>query len=140
MLPSSTLRWSVSACGTIFWQSPRRTRNSSDLPARIYTPRRPHWPRRGASRRPRCRSPELEKRASAVDAGHDRVKAALAVAVLTVQARMAVAENKPDEAIGMLREAAEKEDRLAYSEPADWFFPVRHLLGPVLMQTGRAAG
>jgi tetratricopeptide (TPR) repeat protein len=82
---------------------------------------------------------ELDKRASAVDAGHDRVEAALAVAVLTVQARMALAENKPDEAIGMLREAAEKEDRLAYSEPADWFFPVRHILGSVLIQAGRAA-
>jgi tetratricopeptide (TPR) repeat protein len=81
---------------------------------------------------------ELEKLASAEDAGHDRVKAALAVAVLTVQARMVLAENKPEEAIGILREAAEKEDRLAYSEPADWFFPVRHILGAVLIKTGRA--
>jgi tetratricopeptide (TPR) repeat protein len=81
---------------------------------------------------------ELEKLASAEDAGHDRVKAALAIAVLTVQARMALAENKPEEAIGTLREATEKEDRLAYSEPADWFFPVRHILGAVLIEAGRA--
>jgi tetratricopeptide (TPR) repeat protein len=82
---------------------------------------------------------ELEKLAAAEDTGHDRVKAALAVAVLTVQARIALAESNPDEAIGMLREAAAKEDRLAYSEPADWFFPVRHILGAVLIQAGRAA-
>jgi tetratricopeptide (TPR) repeat protein len=81
---------------------------------------------------------ELEKLASAEDAGHDRVKAALAVAVLTAQARIALAESKPDEAIGMLREAAAKEDGLAYSEPADWFFPVRHILGAVLIEAGRA--
>jgi tetratricopeptide (TPR) repeat protein len=82
---------------------------------------------------------ELEKLAAAEDTGHDRVKAALAVAVLTVQARIALAESNPDKAIGMLREAAAKEDRLAYSEPADWFFPVRHILGAVLIQAGRAA-
>jgi tetratricopeptide (TPR) repeat protein len=82
---------------------------------------------------------ELEKLASGDNPGHDRVKEALAVAVLTVRARIALAESKPDAAIGTLREAAAKEDRLAYSEPANWFFPVRHLLGAVLMQTGRAA-
>jgi tetratricopeptide (TPR) repeat protein len=82
---------------------------------------------------------ELEKLASVGDGGHDRIKAALAVAVLAVQARIALAENHPDEATGMLREAAEKEDRLAYSEPADWFFPVRHILGAVLIRAGRAA-
>ena len=32
-----------------------------------------------------------------------------------------------------------KEDQLAYDEPADWFFPIRHLLGSVLIKAGRAA-
>jgi predicted Zn-dependent protease len=32
-----------------------------------------------------------------------------------------------------------KEDQLAYDEPADWFFPTRHLLGAVLIQADRAA-
>jgi predicted Zn-dependent protease len=32
-----------------------------------------------------------------------------------------------------------KEERLAYSEPADWFFPTRHLLGSVLIEAGQAA-
>lgn len=82
---------------------------------------------------------ELEQLGSAGDPAHDRIKQALALALLTAKARLALAESKPDEAIGMLREAAAREDRLAYSEPADWFFPVRHILGAVLVQAGRAA-
>ena len=82
---------------------------------------------------------ELEQLGSAGDAAHDRVQQALAVALLTAKARLALAESKPEEAIGMLREAAAREDRLAYSEPADWFFPVRHILGAALVQAGRAA-
>jgi predicted Zn-dependent protease len=37
-----------------------------------------------------------------------------------------------------LREAVTKEDQLAYDEPADWFFPDRHMLGAVLIKAGRA--
>jgi tetratricopeptide (TPR) repeat protein len=82
---------------------------------------------------------ELEK-VSALDgdAGLNRVKDVLAVAVLNAKARIALVENKGDEAVGLLREAVAKEDRLAYSEPADWFFPTRHLLGAVLIEAGQA--
>jgi tetratricopeptide (TPR) repeat protein len=73
------------------------------------------------------------------DAGLNRVKDVLAVALLNAKARIAMAENKDDEAVGLLREAAAKEDRLAYSEPADWFFPTRHLLGSALIMVGQAA-
>ncbi len=31
------------------------------------------------------------------------------------------------------------EDELAYDEPADWFFPARHLLGAQLLLAGRPA-
>jgi tetratricopeptide (TPR) repeat protein len=72
-------------------------------------------------------------------AGLNRVKDVLAVAALAAQARIALAEKKNDEAIGLLREAVAHEDALAYSEPADWFFPNRHLLGAVLLGSGRAA-
>ena len=81
---------------------------------------------------------ELEKLAIDDSAGLYRVKDVLAVAVLTANARIALAETKLNDAITILREAAAKEDRLAYSEPADWFFPVRHILGAVLIQNGRA--
>lgn len=36
-----------------------------------------------------------------------------------------------------LREAARLEDKLEYSEPPDWFMPVRHALGATLMRSGR---
>jgi tetratricopeptide (TPR) repeat protein len=82
---------------------------------------------------------ELEK-VSALDgdAGLNRVQDVLAVAVLNPKSRIALAENKGDEAVDLLREAVAKENRLAYSEPADWFFPTRHLLGAVLIEAGQA--
>jgi tetratricopeptide (TPR) repeat protein len=86
---------------------------------------------------------ELEKLAAAIGpddtAGLNRLQDVLAVAVLTARARIALAEGKENDAIGPLREAVTKENELAYDEPADWFFPTRHLLGAVLIKAGRAA-
>jgi tetratricopeptide (TPR) repeat protein len=83
---------------------------------------------------------ELEKIAASGGNGSlERVKAVLAVAVLNAKARITVAEGNKTAAIGLLREAMAKEDRLAYSEPADWFFPTRHLLGSVLIEAAQAA-
>jgi tetratricopeptide (TPR) repeat protein len=62
-----------------------------------------------------------------------------AVTVLVGKARIADAEQRSADAIALLTEAAAKEDRLAYDEPSDWFFPVRHLLGAALLRAGRAA-
>ena len=42
-------------------------------------------------------------------------------------------------AIEYLKEAIEIEDGLAYNEPPDWFFPVRHSLGAVFLEAGRPA-
>jgi hypothetical protein len=61
-----------------------------------------------------------------------------AVAVLVGKARIADAEERRADAIALLTEAAAKEDRLAYDEPSDWFFPVRHLLGAALLRAGTA--
>ena len=85
---------------------------------------------------------ELEQRAAAVTpadgAGLTPAADVFAVAVLVAKARIAGAEAKSDEAIGLLIEAAAKEDALAYDEPSDWFFPTRHLLGATLLRTGKA--
>ena len=62
-----------------------------------------------------------------------------AVAILVAQARIADAEHSNDQAIALLTQAVAKEDRLAYAEPADWFFPVRHLLAAALLQAGKPA-
>ena len=68
------------------------------------------------------------------------VRDVLGVAIPIVQARIAVAERRFDEAVASLRLAVAAEDRLAYNEPKDWFFPARHLLGAQLLQAGRPRG
>lgn len=42
-----------------------------------------------------------------------------------------------DKAITLLYEAIEIEDHLIYNEPPDWFFSVRHHLGPILLEAGK---
>lgn len=42
-------------------------------------------------------------------------------------------------AIAELRKGVRLEDNLIYSEPPDWYLPVRHSLGAVLLEAGRAA-
>ena len=71
--------------------------------------------------------------------GFNTTKDVLGVAELLVRARIAAAEGRSDEAIAKLREAVTREDNLAYDEPQDWFFPVRHLLGAQLLSAKRAA-
>jgi tetratricopeptide (TPR) repeat protein len=62
------------------------------------------------------------------------------IAVTVVAARIAATEGQQAEAVKLLQQAVAAEDRLAYNEPADWFFPVRHLLGAQLMLAQDAAG
>lgn len=42
-----------------------------------------------------------------------------------------------EEAILLLREAVKIEDQLSYNEPPDWFFPVRHNLGSILLKADK---
>ncbi len=44
-----------------------------------------------------------------------------------------------DQAIAHLKKAVQLEDALVYTEPADWYHPVRQSLGAVLLQAGRPA-
>lgn len=71
-------------------------------------------------------------------AGLNRAKDVLAVATQVMAARLAAARGERPSAVRLLREAVALEDRLAYDEPADWFVPVRHLLGAELLTLGRA--
>jgi tetratricopeptide (TPR) repeat protein len=72
-------------------------------------------------------------------AGFNRLQDILAVAEPIVAARIAATEQRNDEALALLRQAVAAQDRLAYNEPADWFFPARHLLGAQLLIAGDAA-
>jgi tetratricopeptide (TPR) repeat protein len=53
-----------------------------------------------------------------------------------LQAR--IAEARGQDAIALWEEAVALEDQLAYSEPSDWFYPVRHFLGAALLDAGKA--
>jgi len=48
-------------------------------------------------------------------------------------------EGKAKGAIKSLTAAIEREDKLRYSEPPDWFVPTRHALGAVLLHDGQPA-
>jgi tetratricopeptide (TPR) repeat protein len=71
-------------------------------------------------------------------AGLNTLHDVLAVGSKVAAARIAAAEGRTDEALRLLGEAVKLEDALAYNEPADWFFPVRHLLGAALLGAGKA--
>jgi tetratricopeptide (TPR) repeat protein len=72
-------------------------------------------------------------------AGYNTARDLFAIGALMAKARISAAEGKPAESLNMLRDAVVKEDLTAYDEPADWFFPVRHVLGAELLKAGNAA-
>ena len=63
----------------------------------------------------------------------------LEIATRTLAGEIEAAKGNFDKAERLLREAAEQEDALLYSEPPDWPQPVRHSLGAVLLEAGRPA-
>ena len=69
-------------------------------------------------------------------AGQNTLRDVLAVATRVAAARIAVSEGRNRDALRDLRVAVRLEDGLAYDEPADWFFPVRHILGAELLREG----
>jgi tetratricopeptide (TPR) repeat protein len=77
--------------------------------------------------------------ASDAPAALNTARDVLGVALAVAKARIAVSEGRNAQALQLLAQAVAQEDALAYDEPADWFFPVRHLLGAELLRAGRAA-
>ncbi len=63
----------------------------------------------------------------------------LAVGRGVLAGKLAEREGKTDEAIATLTSAVAKEDALSYSEPPDWWYPVRHVLGDALLAANRPA-
>ena len=61
------------------------------------------------------------------------------IAILRARARIAAASGDKTGAVAALTEAVSKEDGLSYNEPADEFYPTRHLLGAALLDAGKTA-
>jgi tetratricopeptide (TPR) repeat protein len=78
----------------------------------------------------------LEKIPEKQLAGLNSGRMVLELAAQVVEARTAEVAHAPD-AIARWEQAVALEDRLAYNEPADWFYPVRHYLGAALLDAGR---
>src|SRR5690606_6196057 len=61
------------------------------------------------------------------------------IAERSLAAELAAARGDTDGAVAALGEAVAIEDRIPYDEPPGWHAPVRHSLGAVLLEAGRAA-
>jgi tetratricopeptide (TPR) repeat protein len=72
-----------------------------------------------------------------LEAGENSAKAIFALAAKVLEARIATLEKKTN-ALALWHQAVDMEDQLAYSEPADWFYPVRHYEGAALLDAGKA--
>jgi tetratricopeptide (TPR) repeat protein len=61
----------------------------------------------------------------------------LTIAEEIVLGELTYAEDSTLEGLAHLERAVRLEDSLRYNEPPDWYFPVRHLLGAMLLDAGR---
>jgi len=59
------------------------------------------------------------------------------VAAKAIEARISERHGDSERAIALWKEAVAMEDGLAYSEPADWFYPLRHYLWAALIEANR---
>lgn len=66
-------------------------------------------------------------------------RTALPLAEHIIEARIAAASGRKDEAISHWQKAVEIQDSLFYTEPADWYYPVRESLGAALVALGNSA-
>lgn len=67
----------------------------------------------------------------------NELKHLLDIGVHVLAGEIAAAKGKHGKAIAQLEKAIAIEDSLQYQEPPDWFFPVRHSLGAVLLDAGK---
>jgi tetratricopeptide (TPR) repeat protein len=67
---------------------------------------------------------------------NNKTKVVLKIAQSVLGAKISLAKKDMAAAISQLREAVAVQDTLRYSEPPDWFYPVRESLGAALLMTG----
>jgi tetratricopeptide (TPR) repeat protein len=70
---------------------------------------------------------------------NNKVKDIRKIAENILAGKIALAKHDAASAAARLSEAIAVQDSLNYSEPPDWFFPVRESLGAVLLRSGKAA-
>lgn len=63
----------------------------------------------------------------------------LAIGPEVLAGEIAAARRQYDVAIAHLEKAVRLEDALVYTEPSEWHYPPRHVLGAILLEAGRAA-
>ena len=63
----------------------------------------------------------------------------LEIAETVLTGMIAANAGKLDSAMATLESAVVMEDSLPYTEPPEWFFPVRHILGAVQLEAGELA-
>lgn len=66
------------------------------------------------------------------------VTSVLSIATNVLTGELASYKGNYDPAIAALKTAVKLEDDLIYTEPADWYHPVRQSLGAILLKAGRA--
>src|SRR6266850_2082747 len=71
---------------------------------------------------------------------YNKAKDVLKIARDVLGAKIALAKKDNAGAIALLQSAVAVQDTLKYSEPEDWFFPVRESLGAALLMNGDNAG
>src|SRR5262249_3455103 len=84
----------------------------------------------------------FEKEEAAIPAGtplglQPSSKVVHAVAREILGARLAEAQDKREDAIKHWLAAVESQDKVSYSEPPDWYYPVRESLGAAYMKAGK---
>ncbi len=70
-------------------------------------------------------------------AGANSAGKLLEIAEHVLRGELAAERKQYDKASGFLRQAVALQDGLTYNEPEDWYYPVRHSLGAVLLAAGR---
>lgn len=68
--------------------------------------------------------------------GSNSTASLLAIATEVLAGELAAQQGKAQEAIAHLQAAVRGEDALIYTEPADWYQPVRQFLGAALLEAG----
>jgi tetratricopeptide (TPR) repeat protein len=63
----------------------------------------------------------------------------LEIAVHALAGEIAARAGRPDEAVTHFTAALAIENAQLYTEPPDWYYPIRHSLGAVLLTAGKAA-